>query len=154
MRLQIGGTVLEADVSPDSVRLNEGGVTTVFQCQRLADGRIHVVSPTDSWTVWIDGGRVGAAGEAMSVRCLPPAGEPEATVHDPLTPPMPATVVRILVEDGERVSGGQPLLVLVAMKTEITLSAPHAGCVSDLRVSVGQSVRPGDRLLQVHRDPI
>ena len=153
MRVQVGGLALDADVSPTGVRLSDGEATTELRCHRLPDGRIQVVGPTGSWQVWVDGGRAGAGGEAVNVRRLPPADAPAQPGDHALTPPMPATVARVLVEEGERVSAGQILLALGAMKTEIVLRAPHAGRVSDLRVSVGQSVRPGDRLLQVQHDP-
>ena len=50
---------------------------------------------------------------------------------------MPGTVVRVAVEQGDKVGHGRPVLVLEAMKMQHTVAAPHAGTVTEL------SVRPG-----------
>lgn len=55
--------------------------------------------------------------------------------------PMPGTVTAVLVEAGESVSGGQPLVVLEAMKMEHQVVAPHAGVVAELACAVGAHVR-------------
>jgi propionyl-CoA carboxylase alpha chain len=52
-------------------------------------------------------------------------------------------VVRILVEAGDTVAAGQPLLILEAMKMEHTIQAPHDGNVVEVRVAVGQQVEAG-----------
>ncbi len=66
-----------------------------------------------------------------------------------VTPPMPATVVRILVQVGDEVDQGQALVVVSAMKMEATLSSPHKGVVREIRTSVGATVRPGEVLVDV-----
>ncbi len=66
-----------------------------------------------------------------------------------VTPPMPATVVRMLVETGDRVNKGQGLIVVSAMKMETTLTAPQAGVVDAIRTEVGATVRPGEVLVDV-----
>ena len=47
--------------------------------------------------------------------------------------PMPGRVVRLLVEEGDRVEAGHPLLILEAMKMEHTLRAPHEGTVTSIK---------------------
>jgi biotin carboxyl carrier protein len=66
-----------------------------------------------------------------------------------LVAPMPGSVVRVLVEVGESVSKGQPLVVLEAMKMEHTVSAPSEGAVTDVRVIAGQQVEAGAVLVVV-----
>jgi biotin carboxyl carrier protein len=66
-----------------------------------------------------------------------------------VTPPMPATVVRILVQVGDEVDQGQALVVVSAMKMEATLSSPHKGVVREIHTSVGATVRPGEILVDV-----
>jgi len=56
--------------------------------------------------------------------------------------PMPGRVVALLVDIGDSVVAGQPLLVLEAMKMEHQITSPHAGTVSELFVRPGQQ-RPG-----------
>jgi len=54
--------------------------------------------------------------------------------------PIPGTIARLLVSQGQLVETGQPLLVLEAMKMENQIRAPRAGIVGQLNVVVGQSV--------------
>ena len=66
-----------------------------------------------------------------------------------VTPPMPAKVVAVLVEEGQAVARGEPLLVVSAMKMETQLVSPFAGRVKSLRARVGAQVRPGEILAEV-----
>ncbi len=59
---------------------------------------------------------------------------------------MNGRVVAVLVQAGEVVAAGQPLLTLEAMKMEHVHAAPRAGVVTALHVSVGQQV-PAQRVL-------
>jgi acetyl/propionyl-CoA carboxylase alpha subunit len=62
------------------------------------------------------------------------------------------TVLRVLVEAGQRVQAGEPLGVLEAMKMELTLSAPIDGAVTDVDAIVGQQVRIGHVLFAVRAE--
>jgi len=75
----------------------------------------------------------------------PPRGE--AAGNDGVIAPIPARVVRVLAAPGETVARGAPLLVLEAMKTELTLRAPADGTIEAIRVSVGDMVEEGTRLV-------
>ena len=48
---------------------------------------------------------------------------------------------------GDRVSAGDALMVVVAMKMEHTIVAPHAGEVTAVYFQVGDQVKDGDVLL-------
>jgi acetyl/propionyl-CoA carboxylase alpha subunit len=54
--------------------------------------------------------------------------------------PIPGMIARLLVEPGERVELGQPLLVLEAMKMENEIRAPRAGEIAAINVAPGQNV--------------
>ncbi|MFC4113815.1 acetyl/propionyl/methylcrotonyl-CoA carboxylase subunit alpha [Nonomuraea zeae] len=54
--------------------------------------------------------------------------------------PMPGTVLLVKAQPGERVSQGQPLVIVEAMKMEHTVTAPHDGVLSELPVKPGQPV--------------
>src|SRR6185503_1597455 len=58
--------------------------------------------------------------------------------------PMPGRVIRIAVEEGQKVSTGTPLVVLEAMKMEHTLKAGLRGTVKRLPVNLGAQVKEGD----------
>jgi len=63
--------------------------------------------------------------------------------------PMPGTVLAVQAAVGEKVSAGQPLLIVEAMKMEHTLSAPLDGVLSELIVQPGQQVGLDERLAVV-----
>jgi propionyl-CoA carboxylase alpha chain len=60
-----------------------------------------------------------------------------------LVAPMPGTVIRVGVQIGDKVTQGQPLLWLEAMKMEHTIAAPVDGVVGALTVEAGQQVEVG-----------
>ncbi|MDX5374007.1 MAG: urea carboxylase [Pseudomonadaceae bacterium] len=60
---------------------------------------------------------------------------------------MCGSVWKVLVEPGQRVEAGMPLLVVEAMKMELAVTAPVAGIVKSVRCAPGKAVTPGDALL-------
>ena len=54
--------------------------------------------------------------------------------------PMPGRIVVTRVQPGDAVSEGQELLVMEAMKMELTLKAPRDGVVAELRADEGDFV--------------
>lgn len=63
--------------------------------------------------------------------------------------PMPGQVRKVLVQVGEAVRRGQPLLVVEAMKMQIEIAAPHAGIVRTLPFAEGDKVDAGMELAEV-----
>ena len=63
--------------------------------------------------------------------------------------PMPGKVTAVDVSAGEKVSKGQRLLTLEAMKMEHALSAPFDGIVAELNASPGAQVTEGQLLVKV-----
>ncbi|CAI9411391.1 acetyl/propionyl/methylcrotonyl-CoA carboxylase subunit alpha [Nocardioides sp. T2.26MG-1] len=73
----------------------------------------------------------------------------EAVASGSLLAPMPGTVVSVVVEAGQQVEAGQPVLVLEAMKMQHTVSAPYAGVVTEIDVKPGAQVAAGEVLAVV-----
>jgi len=63
--------------------------------------------------------------------------------------PMPGKVLKILVATGQKVSAGDPLIILEAMKMEHTMRAALGGVVESILVSDGEVVGPGQLLVQI-----
>ncbi|WP_343966636.1 acetyl/propionyl/methylcrotonyl-CoA carboxylase subunit alpha [Kribbella koreensis] len=83
---------------------------------------------------------VGAVALVPVERFVDPA---EQLVAGSLVAPMPGTVVRVGVEVGDKVTAGQGLVWLEAMKMEHTISAPADGVLAELSVAAGQQVEVG-----------
>ena len=93
---------------------------------------------TDCGTIWL--GRDGQAWTLTEEEAAPAraglAGGADGTVRSP----MPGTVLAVHVGLGERVSAGQAVAVVEAMKMEHTVTAPLAGTVTELTAKPGQQV--------------
>ena len=66
-----------------------------------------------------------------------------------LTAPMPGTVIRVLVGQGDSVAHRQPLLVLEAMKMETPLVSPYDAVVKAVHVQEGDRVAGGALLVEL-----
>jgi len=79
----------------------------------------------------------------------PPA--PSALSGDgvPVVPPMPGRVIELKVAEGDRVSKGQTLLVLEAMKMRGDVPSPADGVVRDIRVAAGANARAKEPMMWI-----
>jgi acetyl-CoA/propionyl-CoA carboxylase biotin carboxyl carrier protein len=68
---------------------------------------------------------------------------------DSLTTPMQGTVVKIEVKEGQTVEEGELIVVLEAMKMEQPLKAHKSGKISELTVSVGDTLASGTLLCKI-----
>ncbi len=62
---------------------------------------------------------------------------------------MPGTVLKVLVQKGEKVVRGDHLMITEAMKMETTVQAPFTGVVKDLYVANGDAIQTGDLLIEL-----
>ena len=68
---------------------------------------------------------------------------------DALTSPMQGTIVKIVAGEGQRVSAGDTVVVLEAMKMEQPLTAHKDGTVTGLAVEIGQTVSAGTTICRL-----
>lgn len=73
---------------------------------------------------------------------------PEAATNE-VTAPMPGLILNVLVEVGQEVEAGTPLLVLEAMKMENVLKADGEGTVKEIRVKQGEAVEKRQLLIEM-----
>ena len=149
MEIRVGNHTVAARVDGNTVQIGDTG----FRVEAIGDGLYRVSDgatnwlvavagpPEDRW-VWIDGRVV----EVEIDRGSPSRRRTRSSTHD-LASPMPATVLRVLVEPGARVAKGEPLLILEAMKMELPIRAPRDGLVRALHCRPGELVQPGVNLL-------
>ncbi|WP_330273774.1 ATP-grasp domain-containing protein [Lentzea sp. NBC_00516] len=122
-----------AQANPGVIALDLDGVRTPFHVARYGD-LVEVDSPRGS----------------LSLKVVPRFPEPETKLAPGATiAPMPGTVVRVSVRQGDVVEAGAELLVLEAMKMEHRVLANNAGTVTELLVEQAQQVNAGDVLAVV-----
>jgi 3-methylcrotonyl-CoA carboxylase alpha subunit len=71
----------------------------------------------------------------------------EDTRAGSLAAPMPGKVIKVMAEAGAKVTKGQALLILEAMKMEHTITAPADGVVKEIHYGAGEQVLEGAELI-------
>ena len=64
-----------------------------------------------------------------------------------VTSPLPGSVIKVLVSEGQAVKKGDTLLTLESMKMENTIAAECDGTVKQIAVTAGQNVMQDDLLM-------
>jgi 3-methylcrotonyl-CoA carboxylase alpha subunit len=88
------------------------------------------------------------ATQITAIDALAHAGDAQAE-GGRLTAPMPGKVVSFAVKAGDKVTQGQALAVMDAMKMEHTIAAPRDGVVAELLYAPGDQVTEGAELLKL-----
>jgi 3-methylcrotonyl-CoA carboxylase alpha subunit len=129
--------------------VRSGQTTTAFLTEHPPLSEHSTRAPAPVWSgAW-----------RLNLAAPPPRAVPsvEETVHEHgpvpeqsiVTAPMPGTVLRVLIEPGERVSARQPLVVLEAMKMETPLASPYDATVRAVHVAEGDRVAGGALLVEL-----
>lgn len=92
----------------------------------------------------MDANAVAQAPTAQATSAATPAG---ATT---ISAPMPGTILKINVQNGQKVKKGDVLMILEAMKMENEIMAPNDGTVASVSVAQGASVESGTVLCSLN----
>ena len=91
----------------------------------------------------------GRGGAARATRARAEDRKTVAAKADEPVSPMDGAVVAVKVKAGEVVEQGATLVVLEAMKMEVPVLAPRAGCVEEVLIEVGQVTNRGNLLVRL-----
>ena len=158
---RLGGALAETEVGGVTTNLpflrwlvshpvvRAGAATTAFLTEYPPLSAVPARLPDGPW----------AAPWRLNLPAPPPTPipDPDAASHDhrhtgeqsSLTAPMPGTVIRVVVAEGDRVEARQPLVVLEAMKMETPVVAPYEAVVQAIHVSEGDRVAGGAVLVEL-----
>jgi 3-methylcrotonyl-CoA carboxylase alpha subunit len=133
-RLDLPGGAVEAELAGE-----EGGPLL------LLDGvsrRLSLVRQGDALTVIL-------AGRNHRLQRIDPLAPPQAETagNDRVRAPVPGRVSRVLVRPGDLVARNTPLVVIEAMKMELTLRAPMDGRIESIRHQAEEMVEEGTELV-------
>lgn len=81
-----------------------------------------------------------------------PAASKEAsasTAGKPVTAPLPGTINDIKVKVGDKVSAGDTVVILEAMKMQNNIEAETSGTIASINVNKGDAVMEGDTLVTI-----
>ena len=90
---------------------------------------------------------VAAPAAAAEAPAAAPAAPVALAAGEAVNAPMPGTILKVNVTQGQAVKAGTVLCVLEAMKMENEIMAPKDGTVAQVAVSKGSSVNTGDALV-------
>jgi 3-methylcrotonyl-CoA carboxylase alpha subunit len=90
-------------------------------------------------------------GEQVTLHWMDPVAPtlPVDHAEGNLSAPMPGKIIAVLVQNGQLVSEGTPLVTMEAMKMEHTIVAPEDGLVEEILFNVGDQVAEGALLLHL-----
>ncbi|MBY8863434.1 ATP-grasp domain-containing protein [Nocardia sp. CA2R105] len=128
------------DWAPHTVVLDK---TTAGLVDAVIDGVRRRYRVTSSGTTYFVDSALGAS-ELHEIERFPDPSEVKEAGS--LLAPMPGTVVRVEVTEGQAVSAGDPVVVLEAMKMQHTIRTPADGIVVKLPVAVSTQVDSGQVL--------
>ena len=90
----------------------------------------------------------GAPAAAPVARKQPAGGGGKGAVKAP----MPGVILEVSVKAGDKVTRGQQIAVLDAMKMHNVIGAPRAGTIAEVFVVAGQNVDHGDAIVKFKED--
>ena len=99
-----------------------------------------------------NGTEVAVFHEGLTYRFVKPRGtrsDDLAAGGDQVVSMMPGIVKQVLVSEGQEVKSGEPMVIMEAMKMEMTLAAPRDGVVAEVLVSTGAQVADGVSLVRL-----
>jgi pyruvate carboxylase subunit B len=77
------------------------------------------------------------------------SGRPRPSHEGCVTTAMPGSIVEVKVKAGDKVTAGDPVLVIEAMKMENEIQAPKTGIIVAVHVKKGDTVTPDESLLEI-----
>ncbi|MDO5045507.1 biotin/lipoyl-containing protein [Campylobacter sp.] len=119
----------------------------------VVNGKKFEVEISDSASSAVEVKSVKPAGDAMLLPPeISPAGRKSTNENgsgEAVLSTLPGNVFKILVQIGEKVTKGQKMFILEAMKMEIEVVAPKDGVVNSIEVEVGQTIKNGQILARI-----
>ncbi|WP_193165237.1 sodium-extruding oxaloacetate decarboxylase subunit alpha [Microbulbifer hainanensis] len=147
---QIGLKFLRNRDNPEAFEPAPTGIVRDAVTTEKGEGLYTVTVEGKSYTVTVaDGGDITSLNPVTPVPAPADSAAAPTPTGEPVSAPLAGNIFKVLVRPGERVSEGQTIIVLEAMKMETSISAPRAGLITGVTVKEGDSVSVGDPLLAI-----
>jgi biotin carboxyl carrier protein len=143
-QVSVDGKPIQASLTP----LNNGGLVLLRGENRARE--LHILPQGNSaYAVMVNGRHLIAQVEKGNGKSKKRV---EQVNQGAISAPMPGMVVDVLVEEGQHVNSGEPLVILESMKMQMQLRSPFSGQVSRVAVANKAQVEKGMLLVQVAGD--
>jgi biotin carboxyl carrier protein len=163
LTLHINGQSVSVEVlerKAQAIQFRFQGKTYRFMGQKARDGSwlIDTETAPGLWqrhtgTLWHGGRNItrvqSGAQDAKATEITAGVADNAGTTALSPTAPMPGVIRKILTRKHAAVKDGDPLLVLEAMKLQLTLSAGGDGTVNEILVREGEMVAEGAELVRI-----
>jgi biotin carboxyl carrier protein len=148
-----GDTVGVGDASYALRTVRRGNIITVYINEKPLAVQLPETLPEEGpIKVLVDAKEysVEVTGRAIATKAKPKAAKKgSGGAKGAVTAQMTGRVISVNAKPGDKVTEGQILLIIEAMKMENEIAAPLAGTVKDVAVAAGARVSEGDLLLQI-----
>ena len=137
-KFNINGKGYEAvveEIERNTARVELNGKSYTVQVEKeeaIVSPKIAAVKSTSSAADFVDAPAQPISGNAGSIKS-----------------PLPGSVAKIKVQEGQAVKAGDVLMTFEAMKMENEIMAPAAGTVKKIYVAEGKAVQQGEALIDL-----
>ena len=137
-KFNINGKGYEAvveEIERNTARVELNGKSYTVQVEKeeaIVSPKIAAVKSTSSAADFVDAPTQPISGNAGSIKS-----------------PLPGSVAKIKVQEGQAVKAGDVLMTIEAMKMENEIMAPAAGTVKKIYVAEGKAVQQGEALIDL-----
>lgn len=167
---ELPGTVTAVNVK-DGDHVKKGDVLLVIEAMKMANDIVSEVDGTVQRVAVAQGQNVSqgdvlvdmvadfvaSAAPALAPKPAPaapapapaPAPKKPAAGNNAVTAPLPGTITKILVKEGQTVTASDTVCMLEAMKMENEISAGAAGTIKSVCVKEGAQVQQGDVIVEL-----
>ena len=163
LKIQLAGKTRDLELTREGHTLHAtlDGHTVEADAVEVGPGIYSILLEGTACEIQVEPAPVGmivsVAGRRLEARVVDPrrwrgagrGGALEAEGRQQIVAPMPGKVVRVLVQQGDKIEAGRGLLVVEAMKMQNELRSPKSGTVERLLVTEGQAVNAGEVLAVV-----
>ncbi len=150
IKAPVAGSILKITAS-EGDNISEGDVIMIMEAMKMeteikaaSDGTLSSIKVKEGEQV--DSGKVLAALESKggSKASSDEHDSSEDSIH--VNAPLPGSVVRLKVEEGDSINEGDTIMVVEAMKMETEIKSSASGIVSTISVAPGDQVQTGQTL--------
>ena len=130
----------------DSVRINENIYSIIINGRSYA---VDITEKGDNYEVMIDGDHFDIEVLDEVKRLIKHRTSSAAVGIQTLEANMPGYIWKLMVDEGQEIKEGDPLMILVAMKMENEIKSLKDGVVGKIFVKLNDTVSTGDKLATI-----